>query len=741
MLLKFASRSKSNIAIIFIVSCLLIGISQEAKPADSHHILVLNSYHRGYLWSDNILSGIESEFARAGLDVELTVEYMDTKRHSRKELFPLLKALYKAKLRHPYDIIIVSDNNALDFILDFREQLPSDIPIVFCGINNFDESMLRGHHNITGVVEDFDLKGTINLALQMYPRTKYIAAFSGASKTAAANVKRLQQVKPDFEDVIRFIDLENLTAPELKNKLYQLPQDTILLGLSFLRDRDGRTFTVKESLNFINSNSRVPIFTAWDHNIASGALGGIVVSGKLQGENAARMAMQILNGTSTADIPIIWDSPNIPMFNYLQMQRFNLTRKDLPEGSQVLYEPVTFYYKYKLYIWLTCVFVSLQTLAIVLLLANIRRRKTAESDLADTEQRFRGTFEQAAVGIAMVATNGRWLRVNQKLCDIVGYSKDEMMQITFQDITHPDDLESDLNYVKQMLDGERQTYSMEKRYIRKDHTFIWINLTVSCVWDEQANRPKYFIAIIEDINSRKEAEEKLKKTTEQLVHSEKLSAVGSLSASFAHEFNNPLQGVMSVIKGLKRRASFSDNDAKLVNMAIDECNRMRDLIKSLQDFNRPSSGRVALMDIHATIDSLLLMSRKEYEVYGITIETNYAEDLPLIKAVNDQIKQVLLNLLNNAAYACKDGGTITINTAVSKGNIVIGVHDTGHGIPPADKDHIFEPFFTTKPEKKGTGLGLSISYGIIQKHGGTIEVESEPEKGTTFTISLPVEGG
>ena len=249
------------------------------------------------------------------------------------------------------------------------------------------------------------------------------------------------------------------------------------------------------------------------------------------------------------------------------------------------------------------------------------------------------------------------------------------------------------------------------------------------------------VVSMHDITERNLAEEALKKTHEMLLHSEKLSAIGSLSASIAHEFNNPLQGVMTVIKGVQRRSTLDEEDAKLMEMAVNECDRMKDLIKSLQDFNRPSSGRVAPMNIHATIDSLLLLSKKEYKTKGITVETNYAEDMPQIKAVADQIKQVLLNLFNNAAYACEGGGAITINTeVVSKENITIKIKDTGKGINPEHMDQIFDPFFTTKPAIKGTGLGLSVSYGIIKKHGGRIDVESEPDKGTTFTIILPVEG-
>jgi signal transduction histidine kinase len=147
------------------------------------------------------------------------------------------------------------------------------------------------------------------------------------------------------------------------------------------------------------------------------------------------------------------------------------------------------------------------------------------------------------------------------------------------------------------------------------------------------------------------------------------------------------------------------------------------------------------VDIHASIDSLLLLCRDEYNTKKIVTKTHYAEGMVQIKAVGDQIKQVVLNLLNNGVHACEGGGTITIITEViSEDNIVIKIKDSGKGIEPEHIDRIFEPFFTTKSAIKGTGLGLSVSYGIIKKHGGRIDVASELGKGATFTVTLPVEG-
>ena len=233
----------------------------------------------------------------------------------------------------------------------------------------------------------------------------------------------------------------------------------------------------------------------------------------------------------------------------------------------------------------------------------------------------------------------------------------------------------------------------------------------------------------------------LQETQAQYLHAEKLSAIGKLSASIAHEFNNPLQGVMAILKGLKKTAILEEGDGEMLQLAVSECERMKDLIRNLQEFNRPSSGKKAAMDVHTAINSLLLLCKSDYKKKQLVVVRDWAERLPQILAIPDQIKQVVLNLLTNAADACRPGGTITISTWREEKRVAVAIKDDGIGIDPGKMDMIFQPFYTTKPAVKGTGLGLSICHGIVQNHRGEIRVESEPGKGSTFTVLLPIKGG
>ena len=263
----------------------------------------------------------------------------------------------------------------------------------------------------------------------------------------------------------------------------------------------------------------------------------------------------------------------------------------------------------------------------------------------------------------------------------------------------------------------------------------------------------------EDITNRKRQEEQLKAAKEDLerrveqrtlelqetykkyLHAEKLSAIGKLSASIAHEFNNPLQGILSILKGLKKRALLEPEDRELLDAAIGESDRIKDLIRSLQEFNRPSSGRKMAMDVHKSLNSMLLLHKSDFRNKQISIVLKYTEPLPQIVAVPDQIKQVYLNLLNNAADACQEpGGIITISTWQENDRVAVAIEDTGIGIKPEQMAYIFQPFYTTKQAVKGTGLGLSVSYGIIKQHQGEIRVESQLGQGTTFTVLLPIKG-
>lgn len=240
-----------------------------------------------------------------------------------------------------------------------------------------------------------------------------------------------------------------------------------------------------------------------------------------------------------------------------------------------------------------------------------------------------------------------------------------------------------------------------------------------------------------EIAERKRSEEELKKVNQQLLHAEKLSALGQLAASIAHEFNNPLMGIRNTLEQVRKGTNLEDSLAELVDLSINESNRVMNLAQQLKDFYRPSSGTPHPLNIHDAIDDMLMLKNNDFCKEDIQLQKEYSNCLPDVNVVEDQFKQVILNLLQNASEACPKGGRLTIRTRSNGKNIEVEIEDTGQGVQQDNMEKLFDPFFTTKGEVKGTGLGLSVSYGIIKKHGGDIAVKSIEGEGSKFIITLP----
>lgn len=353
----------------------------DRKPEE---VLVLNSYHPFFPWTDSIVDGILTEFEKAEMKIEVSVEYLDTKNHAPSEIFPQLFALYKQKYKNKeFDVIISTDNNAFDFLLQYRQDLFMSVPIVFCGLNNADDSMLQGREQITGVVEGFDMRGTIDLVLTLHPQTKQIAVISDATPSDDANRRQLEHIKPLYKNSVRFIDFIGMPAPQLREALQRLPESTVIFFLNYYRDIEGEVYTLEEGMSIVSDSCDFPIYSMWRDKIESGALGGISTSGNLQGKNAAALALKVLEGVATTDIPVIKESPNVSMFNWKQMQRFGIRRSELPNKTVLINEPMTFYYTYRELFWETVILIIVLVVIIVFLWINVRRRKRAEEQLRE----------------------------------------------------------------------------------------------------------------------------------------------------------------------------------------------------------------------------------------------------------------------------------------------------------------------------------------------------------------------
>lgn len=230
----------------------------------------------------------------------------------------------------------------------------------------------------------------------------------------------------------------------------------------------------------------------------------------------------------------------------------------------------------------------------------------------------------------------------------------------------------------------------------------------------------------------------LERSQAQLVQAEKMAAIGRLAASIAHEINNPLQAIHNSLHLSSHKGLGDDQRTQYLNLAQAEVQRLIEIVQRMLDFYRPSRGSSTPTDVNRIVENVLALAHKRLQHSRVQVHTHLNPDLPLVPLVADQITQVFLNVIINAIEAMPLGGDLQLDTTLSESGewVLIHFRDTGQGMSPEQVANLFEPFYTTKTD--GTGLGLAISYGIVERHGGVIDVSSQPGNGTTFLVKLPV---
>jgi PAS domain S-box-containing protein len=380
--------------------------------------------------------------------------------------------------------------------------------------------------------------------------------------------------------------------------------------------------------------------------------------------------------------------------------------------------------------------------AVIAVLRDLRHVRNLEEHSRAAERRFRATFEQAAVGLAHLATTEfRWLAVNHKLEQITGYTEAELLAMSPLDISIELDREAELRLRDELLAGQREHSVRERQLRRKDGAAVWVRLTTSLARDE-AGQPMFFVCVVEDIDG-------LKKTEELVRKAQRLDSLGRLASGIAHDFNNLLSVILSYGDALvhEDEDQLSPQCRKDAIEIVETARRAAQLTRQLLAFGRRQAANAVAIDSAEFLRSLdgllrpLLGARINYA-------WNVAEGTPPCLANISHLEQIIVNLVVNARDAMPEGGSISVEVRstfvptrnldeLPSGNYVtLEVRDTGHGIPTDVLPHIFEPFFTTKAVGKGTGLGLATVKALAKQSRGAIEVATS-RSGTTFTVSLP----
>jgi PAS domain S-box-containing protein len=373
-------------------------------------------------------------------------------------------------------------------------------------------------------------------------------------------------------------------------------------------------------------------------------------------------------------------------------------------------------------------------------------------NLNQRQQLLQAVFENAPLGIAIADADGRFVEVNQAFLEILGYSREEALALSFIDITHPEDRDETRRLSAAVRRAELSSYRMEKRYVTRAGGFIWAAVRVT-VLREEGGAVRFWLGILENITDRRQAETERQQMAAQVQQAQKMEAIGTLAGGIAHDFNNLLMAIQGNISLLMLSKEPHHRDTPYLKNIESAVQRASELTRQIVGFARGGKYEPRVIDLNQVLSKTADMfgrSRKE-----ITVHTQLQRDLWPVEADQSQIEQVLLGMFVNAWQAMPGGGELRLTSSnavidprdpqkpidVSAGRYAcIGVVDTGIGMESSVQARIFEPFFTTKTAGQATGLGLSSAFGIIKNHRGFISVQSQPGRGSIFRIYLPAAG-
>ncbi len=722
--------------------CLILFSQVVSRGAEDNfhqvrHVLLLNSYHERMTWVENIVKSVEEVLQPDKNNLSLHIENMDSKLFFSPEYFAIFRDYLRVKYQDiDFSLILSSDNNGYDFLRTHRDTLFPDVPVSFCGVNDFEQSQLIGLEHFTGAAEIFSARQTADIALKIHPKTTEIFIINDYLKTGRAWARDIDLKLKGISPKVRIRHSDNLSFAKLQEEISNLSSTTVVLLGVYFADRDGLYFTYEKIGALISEVSQVPVYCLLEFNIGQGVVGGRVISGAYQGKAMAEIGMAILDGEEVESLPVRIEGNNRYVFDYIQLERFGIDESLLPPDSLILNRPYSFYQEHKSQVWMVICFIITLLATICRLIVNIQQRKHAEIALQGSEKRFR-QLANATWEAIVVHDDGIFFHGNDPFYSLFGYKPDELHG----------------RHILPLIIQSEQIGEVSRRVqnnILEPYESVGLNASGQAFPIEIRVREMEYegrdvrMAAIRDLSGRKHMEQRM-------AQSQKLEAMGTLAGGIAHDFNNILSAIIGYcelsLMSCEKNTKISENLGEILMAG----NRAKELVQQILTFARKSDAEKAPIQVSLVVLEVLKLLRASFPA-SIEIEKRINSNAAVL-ADTTKIHQILMNLCTNGAKAMKDGGVLTVtldavdldqNFVSQHFGVVTGqylqltVADTGVGIPPEIKNKIFDPFFTTQKKGEGTGLGLSVVHGIVQDCKGLTTVDSEPGKGCEFNVYLPI---
>ncbi|MEO3945903.1 EAL domain-containing protein [Gorillibacterium sp. CAU 1737] len=608
--------------------CLVLAFprSVQGEAASSPKILILNSYHKGMEWTDEQTDGITKRLKEAKKNTTIYTEYLDWKRYPNETNLRNFQERIKAKYEDiTFDLVITTDDKALEFALQHRGDILGMAPIVFSGVNEVSAKRLTaGEHGVTGVLEVLDPVGTLDAALKINPLLRKVYILYDMTESGdTTGIIVMNAIRTRFPQLTP-IELSHYSEQDILNLSETMQKDSAFLITSYHQDGTGHVVEFDAFTRELNERSRVPIYLIYNFGLGKGGLGGSVISGTLQGEEAANLGLLVLDGTRLEDIPFYEADTTRLVFDYNELKKYSVPTNRLPKGSEIINQPFSFYRTYRTLVLVTLAAFTLLLVFIALLLFYINQVRGIRRKLEKSNERFSlATYASAAVIWDMDMVKQKYY-FSDIWYELLGYERGELNEEYggWRTIIHPDDVIAEAKSKREHLADETPYYHCEYRLRTKDGSYKWFHVR-GTVLRAADGVPIRFAGSMTDITDRKDFEVKLQDSYQELESTyEELTAV---QAELLEQYNRLVDNQTQLMESEEKYRELAYNDT------LSGLPNKRSLVESLARFteeNKRAAAALLFLDIdnfkyindtlgHSYGDQLLsAFSRRLLEVAG-----------------------------------------------------------------------------------------------------------------------------
>lgn len=709
-----------------------------------HSILILASEDSllaaNRILTDTIVSSLRTSMPE---DLAIFTEFMDSSRRESgpidRELVPALKARYA---RQDIDLIFALGPQALQLLLQERNDFFTTTPIVFVAVSKRSLPPEGLPADVSGVTLQFDLPGTVDLARSLQPDLGRLVIVTGASDFDRRWRETAEAALAGYSGNLAIEHLSGLPMDELLARVGDLPTGSAILYLTVFKDGNGQALVPLDVASRVAAAANVPVYGVYPTMIGDGFVGVYATPFEQQGLAAAELALPVLRGGAGRTDPQMVEIAPTPQIDWRMLELWGLDAARLPARAMVHFRTLSAWEQYWAAIVAALALVAAQAVVIVTLVRQHRRLRQAERLLAEANDQMEVAANASSLGLWSWTPDINRVWMTGCCRQMLGVT--DVKDMDLDRFIHCLVGTDDGSVRGALLSAMRRQAPCSFEFSPADGLARKRWLSLSGNW-MQRDKFRRMTGTLADITALKAAQMETEQQRKQLIHLTRVAALGEISGALAHELNQPLAAIRINAQAGARMIENGTIDAPemqaILADILQDDQRAGDIIRKLRSFVRKEEVDYVAMAPNLVIEEVLALVHGDLIERHIRVIDERARILPMVRGDRVQIQQVLMNLILNACDAmgseAKQFRAITLRTELTApGTVTFSVLDSGPGLPVTLRDQIFEPFVTTKT--LGMGLGLSICRTILVAHEGRIWCANNPAGGAEFKFSLPV---